>query len=398
MINLHCLDNIADQGLAELSADRFRLVSDIEQADALILRSSSLHGRTLSPRIRAVARAGVGTDNIPVDPLSHLGVPVFFAPGANANAVKELVLASMIMGYRHLDAAREFLTKLPVDDETALQQQIEQNKKQFSGQEIAGKTLGVIGLGNIGVKLANAAFALGMQVIAYDPDIRLESALALMPGIKKVERMEQMLPQVDVLSLHIPLLKQTQALINPESCATLQKNAMVINFSRAGIVDDSAILQALDSQHLRLYITDFPSLSLRQHPKVLAFPHVGASTREAEENCARLVCRNLQDFMLYGHIQQSINFPTISLPRARDSSTVRYFIANTNTPGIIAHLSQAISDSGYNIEQMINQSQGDIACNLIDVSAPFSQQQRISSSLLAIDGVLRVSSLPLSAG
>ena len=394
MFNIHSLDALSPKGLSLLPSPHFNFVDSISEADALLVRSTTLHHIELPERIRAIARAGVGTDNIPIDALAKKGVPVFYAPGANANAVKELVIAAMIMSYRHLDQARGFLNSLDTTEEKLLHQQVEKQKKQFSGEEISGKTLAVLGLGNIGVKVANAAYHLGMQVIAYDPSMRIENALALAPGIKKVEQLSQLYAKADILSLHLPLMDSTKDIINSKSCAQLKKGCLLLNFSRQGIVNEKAILDALEQSHIRAYITDFPSVALQQHSRVLAFPHLGASTKEAEENCARAACLYLKEYLLTGKISHSVNFPDIDLPLTQSQHIKRFFIANTNTPGMIAHLTQSLSESGHNIEQMINQSQDSIACNLIDIASNTDNHQEILSDLQKIKGVLRALPIP----
>ncbi len=263
MYTIHCLDNISEKGLVLLPETHFTLIDTLNTADALLLRSTNLHKTVLPPRIRAVARAGVGTDNIPVAKLSKQGIPVFFAPGANANAVKELVIAAMLMGYRRLDQARSFLSTLKTEHNEALHQQVEKSKKLFSGEEISGKTLAVMGLGNIGVKVANAAFHLGMRVIAYDPFMRIENALALLPGIEKTEDINSLYTQADILSLHVPLMDATKNLINTSTFTQLKRGCLLLNFSRAEVVNEKAVLSALNELHIRAYITDFPRLAFK---------------------------------------------------------------------------------------------------------------------------------------
>lgn len=396
MFNIHCLDNLSPKGLALLPSSLFNFVDSIAEADALLVRSTKLHDTPLPERIRAIARAGVGTDNIPVEALAKKGVPVFYAPGANANAVKELVIAAMIMGLRHLDQARQFLSGLTTTQDHALHKEVETQKKKFSGEEIYGKTLAVAGLGNIGVKVANAAYHLGMHVVAYDPSMRIENALALAPGVQKVEQLAELYAKADVLSLHLPLMDSTKNLISEASCAQLKKGCLLLNFSRQGIVEEAAVLEALQQGKLRAYITDFPSVALQNHPRVLAFPHLGASTKEAEENCAQAVCQYLKDHLLSGKISHSVNFPNIDLALPTHSMSKRFFIANNNTPGMIAHLTQSLSASGHNIEQMINQSKGSVACNLIDIASDTDNYHEILSDLQSIKGVLRAVPIPLS--
>lgn len=390
MINILRMDNIAEAGLKELVADSFTFVDSIEESDAILVRSTKLHDCAIPPRVKAIARAGVGTDNIPVERMSQQGVPVLFAPGGNANAVKELVLAAILMGYRNLDAASQYLQKAQPKSNADFNKNIEKAKKQFAGHEIQGKTLGVIGLGNIGVQVADAALHLGMQVLGFDPNIRIENALSLNPKVMKVETIEALLSKSDIVSIHVPLVPKTTAMVNETLLSSLKPGSLLINFSRGGIADEASIIKALDKDILSAYITDFPTIAFQKHPKVLCFPHLGASTKEAEENCARMVCRNLRNFLLNGNLSHCVNFPNIALHSDPSPDSQRVFIVNDNSPGMIAHLSQSISELGYNIDQMINQSRNTLACNIIDLSPKTDDLHALLIALENIRGVLRV--------
>lgn len=390
MFTIGVLDNISPKGLKLFDPDRYKLGADIQNPDVILVRSYKLHDHHFENQLKAVGRAGVGTDNIPVEKLTKLGIPVFYAPGANANAVKELVLAAMLIGYRHLDEARSFLTQVTKDTKEAFSHEIETQKKKFVGHEISGKTLGVIGLGNIGVLIANAALALGMQVFAYDPNMTLPNALALMPGVKKINDLNTILSQSEIITLHVPLNAETTHLINEKNIHLIKPHALLLNFSREQIVDEMAVLKGLENQSLLGYITDFPTPHFADNPRVLSFPHLGASTIEAEENSANMVIRNICNYLEFGIIEHSINFPDTSLSPSSKDGCKRIVVINHNVPGTIAKITQKISELGYNIEGMINTSRGTVAVNLIDVSGDGKPPENLSKSFEAIDSVIRV--------
>jgi D-3-phosphoglycerate dehydrogenase len=390
MFTIQILDSLSPEALKLLEPSRYKSGTDFENPDVILVRSRKLHDHPFLTQLKAVGRAGVGTDNIPVASLTKLGVPVFYAPGANANAVKELVLAAMLIGYRHLDEARMFLSRLTENDKEALSREIESQKKKFVGHEISGKTLGVIGLGNIGVKVANAALALGMHVVAYDPHMTLSNALALMPTVEKVVDMNTLLLQSDIITLHIPLTADTTHLINEQNIQHIKPQALLLNFSREQVVNEKAIIDQLNNDGLLGYITDFPTPHLASHPKVLSFPHLGASTTEAESNSAEMVIRNIRNYLEFGIIEHSINFPDTFLPPPQQSDCHRIIIINQNKPGVIAHVTQKISESGYNIERMVNTSRENIAVNLIDISGLNQPPNQLALSFESIDSVIRV--------
>lgn len=389
MFTINILDNLSAKGLSLFDAKRYQLGTDFQDPDAILVRSHKLHDHVFSKQLKAVGRAGVGTDNIPVETLTNLGIPVFYAPGANANAVKELVLAAMLIGYRHLDEAQSFLSQLARDN---FSKDIESQKKKFVGQEISGKTLGIIGLGNIGVLVANAALALGMQVLAYDPNMTLTNALALMPGVNKVTDIDTLLSNSEIITLHVPLNAQTKHLINETTIRLIKPQALLLNFSREQIVDEIAVRNSLENQSLLGYITDFPTLHLTGHPQVLSFPHLGASTVEAEEKSARMVIRNISKFLELGIIENSINFPDTSLEPSILPDCQRLIIFSHNVPGTIAHITQNISQLGYNIERMVNTSRATVAVNLIDITGP-TQPDKLASCFNSIPSVIRMHQL-----
>lgn len=390
MFTIQVLDNIAAKILKQFDMEKYQLGPEINDPDVILVRSHKLHDHAFSGHLKAVGRAGVGTDNIPVAELTEMGIPVFYAPGANANAVKELVLASILIGYRHLEKARTFLGCIEHENKELMSREIESGKKQFVGHEIAGKTLGVVGLGNIGVRVANAALALGMKVIVYDPKMTLPNALAMMPGIEKLSDLNTLLRHADIITLHVPLNADTTNLINKENIHLIKHKALLLNFSREQVVNEEAILESLNKDHLVGFITDFPTPKLAEHPRVLGFPHLGASTVEAEENSAEMVTRNIRNFLELGTIDYAINFPSISLPMLIGVESKRLVIINQNKPGAIADITQAISKQKGNIEEMVNASLDTIAVNLIDVSGCNEKLDQLLSYLKELPSVMRI--------
>lgn len=390
MISVLTLDNISPKGLKLFDLDRYQISNDSKDPEVILVRSHKLHDHKFGSNLRAVGRAGAGTDNIPVSELTKLGIPVFNAPGANANAVKELVLAAMLIGYRHLDEARVFLSQLSTDNKDTLNQEIEHQKKKFVGNEILGKTLGVIGLGNIGVKVANAAFGLGMNVIAYDPQITIPNALALMPQVEKTNDINSVLAKSDIITLHVPLVADTTHLINEKNINLLKHHALLMNFSREKVVDEQAILNQLNNKKLMGYITDFPTVMLADCPQVLSFPHLGASTVEAEQNSAEMVIRNLCNYLEHGTIEHSINFPNVYLSPSTVPNTHRIMVINQNLPGALGKITETLSEMGFNIEQMVNTSKETIAINLIDISAKTKLPNKLEPFFSQIPSLIKV--------
>ncbi len=381
------LNAISKKGLARLP-ESYTTANDMEAPDAILVRSQNMHEMAIPPSVLCIGRAGAGTNNIPIKAMSEKGIVVFNTPGANANAVKELVIAGMLMGTRNLFPALRFVSGLVGDDES-LQKQVESGKKRFVGHELRGSTLGIIGLGAIGSKLAEAAIQLGMNVIGYDPDITVEAAWRLPSQVRRSASIDDLVKRADFISLHVPLLPATRDLINAERIKLMKKGVVLLNFSREGIVNDAAALDSLNEGRLHAYVCDFPSNLLRPHPNFVSLPHLGASTEEAEENCAIMVSEQIADYLENGNIQNSVNFPNIAMPR---ESRYRLAIANANVPNMLGQISTALADAGLNIHNMVNKSRGDMAFTLVDVETEISV--KIIEQLAAIDGVLRVRYLP----
>ncbi len=383
------LNQVAQAGLARLPAERYAVVAESRAPDAVVVRSRDLHGMDLGERLQAVARAGAGTNNVPVPALSKRGVPVFNAPGANANAVKELVIAGLLIGARNLAPALDFVRGL---DKSApdLERRIEDGKKAYAGGELPGQTLGVIGLGKIGSLVADAAIRLGMQVVGHDPDITVEGAWGLPSQVRRANSVDELLKASRFVTLHVPLVERTRHLVNAKNIGLMREGAILLNFSREGVVDDAAVLAALGAGKLRCYVTDFPTAALIGAPGVVALPHLGASTGEAEENSAVMVIDTLRDYLEHGNLRNSVNFPEAVMAR---ESPYRLAIANANVPDMLARISHAMGERRINIHNMLNKSRGDLAYTLVDVDS--AVPEAALAALRAIDGVLAVRYLPL---
>ena len=378
------LNNISVAGLERLPRDQYEIASEIQHPDAILLRSFKMHDMEIPSSLKAVGRAGAGVNNIPVDKMSQLGIPVFNAPGANANAVKELVMAGMLLASRNICQAWDYTNKLEGDD-AKLSKLVEAGKKKFAGFELPGRTLGVIGLGAIGIRVANVALSLGMKVIGYDPQITVKSAWQLAADVEQAHSVDDLVSRCDFITFHVPLVEGTRNMLNAERIGLMKKNAVVLNFARDGIVDDLAVCAALEAGELYAYVTDFPSNSLKGHERVIALPHLGASTGEAEDNCAIMVAEQVKDFLENGNIVNSVNFPEVTMVRAQGS---RLAIANSNVPNMVGQISTAVAEAGLNIIDLLNKSRGDVAYTLADIEGdiPESVVERIQE----IDGVLSV--------
>ena len=387
MYKILTLNNIAVEGLRRLPRERYEVASEIAHPDAILLRSHNMHDMDIPDTVAAVGRAGAGTNNIPCDEMAARGIPVFNAPGANANAVKELVIGGMLMGARNLASASEYVKTL---EETGddLKKAVEAGKKQFVGFELPGKTLGVIGLGAIGVAVANAALDLGMKVVGYDPAITVRNAWQLSSGVELEETLDQLFQHADFVTCHVPLLDATRNLVNADRIALMSDGGVLINFARGGIVDDAAAIAALDSGKLHAFVTDFPTPELIAHPKVTALPHLGASTGEAEANCAIMVADNIKDYLENGNIRYSVNFPQARLPRL---DAWRITVSNVNVPNMVGQISTCIANAGLNIEDLLNKSIGAVAYTIVDVNADPSDA--LLDELRAIEGVLTLRNL-----
>lgn len=383
MFKIKTINNIAAQGLERLPAPQFDTGPDVAQPDAILVRSADLHAVELPASVKAIGRAGAGTNNIPVALMSKRGVPVFNAPGANANAVKELVLAGLLLAARNIAPALDFVRKLDGDDR-AMHEAVEAGKKKFVGMELPGRSLGVVGLGAIGVKLANAAIELGMEVWGYDPAMTVQNAWKLDARVKQALTVDEVLARSQFASLHVPLLPATRNLVNAERIRLLKPRGVVLNFAREGIVDEAAVVEALNENRLHAYVCDFPSNTLKGNPRVVALPHLGASTNEAEDNCAVMVAEQLGDFLLTGNVTNSVNFPEAVL--ALLPGKHRLCIVNENVPNMVGQISTALARRNLNIADLLNKSRGDLAYTLVDVDTAIPQT--VIDEIATIPGVL----------
>ena len=379
------LNNISVRGLERLPRDRYEVASEIGHPDAVLVRSADMHGLDIPASVLAIGRAGAGTNNIPVKALSARGVPVFNAPGANANAVKELVLASLFLAARNICQAWGFVKGLEGDDH-ALEEAVEKGKKKFVGSELPGRTLGVIGLGAIGVEVANAAHKLGMKVLGYDPAITVQRAWQLSSGVEQALSIDDLFARADAVTVHTPLVDATRGLVNAARLKLMRRGGTIINFARGPIVDEAAVLAALDEGHLNAYVCDFPTNSIKGHPRVISLPHLGASTNEAEENCAVMVADTLREFLENGTIRNSVNFPEAQLPRIPGTS--RIAISNANVPNMVGQISSTLASASLNIADLLNKSRGELAYTLIDIDG--TVPEGVVEALRGIHGVLNV--------
>lgn len=382
------LNSISPLGLKRFPSERYAIGNAIADPDAILVRSHDMHRMDIPPHVKAVGRAGAGTNNIPVTALSERGAPVFNAPGANANAVKELVIAAMLIAARNLIPAFTFVQSLEGEDAT-LHKVVEDEKKHFVGSELPRHTLGIIGLGKIGSLVADAAIKLGMNVMGFDPHITVDAAWSLPSQVRKAHSVEEVLKGSDYVSLHAPLLDVTRHMINAERLKVLKRGAILLNFARDELVDNVAVLEALNSRHLRCYMCDFPARALQGHPQVVALPHLGASTREAEDNCAVMVVDQVRDFLEEGNIANAVNFPDVAMTR---EVPFRVGIANANVPNMLGQMSTAMARAGLNIHNMLNKSKGEMAYTLVDTDS--AVPDTLLSELAAIHGVLSVRYLP----
>lgn len=378
------LNNISVAGLDRLPRDSYEVSSECSAPDAIILRSFKMHDMEIADSLKAVGRAGAGTNNIPIDKMSAKGVAVFNAPGANANAVKELVIAGMLLGCRNLAQAWNYTRNLEGEN-TEISKAVEQGKKDYAGFELPGKTLGVVGLGAIGRYVANAALDLGMNVIGYDPGITVEGAWQLSSTVQKAASIEELLAKVDFVTFHVPLVEATKNMINAERIKVMKDNAIILNFARDGIVDDTAVLEALNSKKLYAYVCDFPTNEIKGHDRVVSLPHLGASTVEAEDNCAIMVANQVSDYLENGNVRNSVNFPAVSM--ARNGSN-RITVVNSNVPNMVGQISTALANANLNIVDMLNKSRDELAYTIIDVDA--EPQQALIDEMKSIEGVLAV--------
>ena len=382
MYKIKTFNNIAEKGLSRLPADAYDVSPDQTGPDAIILRSHKLHDMEINENLVAVGRAGAGVNNVPVERLSEHGVVVFNAPGANANAVKELVIAGMLLACRNIVQAWDYVSKVEGSDEDQTRA-VEAGKKKYVGYELPGRTLGVVGLGAIGVKIANAAVGLGMRVAGFDPTITVKSAWKLSSEVEEMPSVDELLKQADFVSFHVPLIDATKNLLNAERLAGMKDGVVILNFARQGIVDDDAILSAIDNGKVNAYVCDFPSNTLKDHEKVITLPHLGASTAEAEENCAIMIADQLKGFLEHGNILNSVNFPDVKLPRIGEA---RLAVANANVPDMVGQISHILGKASANIKHMVNDSKNGLAYTLIDLDSNIDGD--VLAQIKSIKGVL----------
>ena len=382
------LNNVAQVGLKRFPSEIYSVVKESKDPWAIVVRSQDLHKFEFGPSLRAVGRAGAGVNNIPVAALSRRGIPVFNAPGANANAVKELVLAGMLIAARNLAPALEFTKNLKNSN---LDKTVEDGKKQFAGFELPGHTLGVIGLGKIGSLVADAAIRLGMNVLGYDPHITVESAWSLPSQVKRATSVDDVLKNSHFVSLHVPLVEKTRHLVNAKNIDHFRSGAVLLNFSRDGVVADEAVKKGIESGRLKWYVTDFPSAELLGAPGVIALPHLGASTGEAEDNSAVMVVDELREYLEHGNLQNAVNFPDATMAR---EAPYRLAIANANVPDMLGNISHALGRRKINIHNMLNKSKGEMAYTLVDADTPVPAE--VLKELSGLNGVLAVRYLPVN--
>ena len=386
MYKIRTFNSIAVRGLERFSRDSYEVGSEIADPHAILLRSHKLSDEDFSPSLRAIARAGAGVNNVPLEACTEKGIVVFNTPGANANSVKELVLAGLLIASRDIVGGVEFVKSLAdIEDEAELNRRVEAEKTRFKGSELYGKSLGVVGLGAIGSLVARAALDLGMEVLGYDPAISVDAAWRLPSEVQRMENLPSLFSRADYVTLHVPLLPQTEGLINAQSLASFRPGSVLLNFARQPIVDSAALSEALADGTIRMYVADFPVPGLAGHPNVKLTPHLGASTSEAEENCAVMAARQLVEFLETGNVSNSVNFPSVNLELTRG---FRLAVTNRNVPGMLGQMMAILADRDINVIDMLNKSRGDVAYNLIDVTDEPSQA--LIDDICAIDSVLNV--------
>ena len=386
MYKVRTYNAISAKGLDRLSRDCFEVSSETSTPDAILLRSFKLSTSDIGPSVTAIARAGAGVNNIPIEECTDRGVVVFNTPGANANAVKELVAAGMLLASRDIVGGMRFISELaPTLSAEDMGPLMEAKKKQFAGSELQGKTLGVLGLGAIGSLIARLGLDLGMDVVGYDPAISIEAAWRLPSSVRKMENMQSLFSQSDYVSLHIPVLENTRGIINSDTLSYFKKDACLLNFAREQIVDTPAVVNALESNPLRTYVTDFPHPLLRNREDTILMPHIGASTAEAEENCAVMAADQIKAFLDHGNIKNAVNFPAIDLERTTDS---RLTVTNRNAPGTLSHILNVLGDANLNVADLLNKSRGDIAYNLIDLNT--TPNADVLDKIRSVEGVINV--------
>ncbi len=382
------INKIALIGTKRFPVESYEVSAEITKPDAILVRSAKMHDMEIPASVQAIGRAGAGTNNIPIADMSKRGVVVFNTPGANANAVKELVLAGILMAARNIGPAMKFVSSLEGDD-AKLSVVVEDGKKNFVGIEIPGRMLGIVGLGAVGGMVADTALKLGMKVLGYDPEITVDAAWRLSSEVKRVMTVDEIIKHSDFITLHVPLIDATRHLINAERVGMMKHGAVLINFAREGVIDEQAVIDGLDSKKLRAYVCDFPTARMKSHPGVVALPHLGASTQEAEDNCAVMVVDQVREFLDNGNITNSVNFPAVQMPR---EAAFRVTVASANIPNMVGQISTAMADAGINIHNMVNKSRGDIAYTMLDLDSPAAESSL--AKIRSIEGVMTVRVLP----
>jgi D-3-phosphoglycerate dehydrogenase len=387
MYRIQTLNKISSQGLDVFPRDSYEVASELPRPDAILVRSADMHSIEIPDTVKAIARAGAGYNNIPVAECTERGIVVFNTPGANSNAVKEEVLAALFLASRKIVGGIEWARTL-ADKADEAPDLVEKGKSKFEGPEIRGKTLGVVGLGAIGVMVANDALALGMQVIGYDPYISVEAAWNLSRQVQRAETLESLLGKADYITLHLPLNDNTRGTVDAEKLRLVKPGARLINLARGGLVNDADVIEALNGGRLGTYITDFPNAELLACPKALCIPHLGASTPEAEDNCAVMAARQIRDYLEAGAIANSVNFPKCSLDQ---SSPFRLLVANRNIPNMVGQITTVLAGGGINITDLVNHHRDNVAYNIIDTENPIHAD--ILEGIIEIDGVIKVRSI-----
>jgi D-3-phosphoglycerate dehydrogenase len=382
------LNQISSHGLHRFPAARYSVGKSVEHPDAILVRSHDMHSMPIPSSVKAIGRAGAGTNNIPVAEMSKRGVPVFNAPGANSNAVKELVFAALLLAARNVVPALAYVANLGAEG-ADFEARVEEGKKQFAGVELPHRTLGIVGLGAVGGLVADTAIKLGMKVVGFDPEITVDAAWRLPSSVRKANSIEELLRASEFVTLHVPLLPVTRHLIDAKRLAVMKPGAVLLNFARDAVIDENAVLEALAARRLKYYLCDFPSARLAGQPGVVALPHLGASTEEAEENCAVMVVDQVREYLEHGTVANAVNFPTIEMAR---ESPYRVAIANANVPNMLGQISTSMARAGLNIHNMLNKSRGETAFTLVDVDSPIDPG--VIEAIAAIEGVLSVRSIP----
>ena len=385
MQNIQVLNNISPLGLEKFPKETYDVSNSKDNPDAILVRSAKMHDIDIGNSLKAVGRAGAGVNNIPLQKMSDNGVVVFNTPGANANAVKELVISSMLLASRNICQGWSYVNDLPLDN---LKATVEDGKKQYSGSELPGKTLGIVGLGAIGVEIANAASMLGMDVIGYDPSISKKNAWKISSDVEEALSLEELFSRSDFVSFHVPLVEATKNLLNAKRIALLPQGCVVINMSRDGIVDEEELIKSLDSGNVKYYVTDFPIDEKKNHERVIALPHLGASTSEAEDNCALMIAKQVKEYLENGNIINSVNFPDAKMPRAGQE---RLAITHRNVPNMVRQITKAIAEEEANIVDMLNKSKGEFAYTLIDIEEKIPNS--VIDNIKKVEGILKVRAL-----